>query len=55
MTRNEYLRHYSTGHARNHGRPTIVPDDVKRVDEHEPCFFCGTRAGLPCKHRKLAA
>jgi hypothetical protein len=32
-----------------------VPDDVRRVDSHEPCFFCGVRAGLPCRHRSLAA
>lgn len=32
----------------------IVPDNVRRVHDHEPCRMCGTRAGLPCRHRKFA-
>jgi hypothetical protein len=54
MNANEYQRRWSTGHARDHGRPTIVPEDIQRVTEHEPCFMCGVRAGLPCRHRRAA-
>jgi hypothetical protein len=32
-----------------------VPEDIERVTEHEPCFYCGVRAGLPCRHRRWAA
>ena len=28
---------------------------VQRVEYHEPCFRCGVRAGIPCKHRSMAA
>jgi hypothetical protein len=55
MNREEYARRWSTGHRMDHGRPVIVPDDVERISEHEPCFYCGTRAGLPCRHRRWAA
>ncbi len=54
MNRESYAKNYSTGHARN-GSPVQVPDDVQRVTEHTPCTFCGVRAGLPCRHRRLAA
>lgn len=54
--RAKYQRLYSTEHrVHDHGRPTIVPDDIERVSEHEPCWFCGVRAGLPCRHRRIAA
>jgi hypothetical protein len=53
MDRDEYARRWSTGHARDHGRPTIVPENVERVSVHEPCFMCGTARGL-CKHRVAA-
>jgi hypothetical protein len=51
--RAKYERLYSTGHARDHGRPTIVPENVERVSVHEPCFRCGIARGL-CKHRIAA-
>jgi hypothetical protein len=52
MTREEYHRLWSTGHAREFaGRTTIVPDNVERLSEHEPCWMCGTARGL-CRHRR---
>jgi hypothetical protein len=48
MTREDYARDYATGHAKT-GRPVIVPNDVMRLSEHEPCFLCGQARG--CKHR----
>jgi hypothetical protein len=53
MTREEYKRRWSTGHAMDHGRPVQIPDDVIRLSEHEPCFMCGTARGL-CRHRRAA-
>jgi hypothetical protein len=53
MTREEYARNFSSGHARN-GGPVIVPPDVERVSVHEPCWMCGEARGL-CKHRRAAA
>lgn len=44
-----YKNEYSSGHARN-GCRTTVPDDIKRLTVHEPCFFCGEAKGL-CRHR----
>jgi hypothetical protein len=32
-----------------------VPANIERVEDHTPCFYCGTRAGLPCRHRSIAA
>jgi hypothetical protein len=55
MNREDYARNFSGGHAMDHGRPVIVPDNVERVSEHTPCFLCGVRAGLPCRHRRIAA
>jgi len=55
MNREEYQRRWSTGHARDHGQPVIVPADVERRTVHEPCFYCGVRADLPCRHRRWAA
>jgi hypothetical protein len=52
MTKEEYHRNYSTGHAMN-GAPVRVPDDVERVSVHEPCWMCGCARGL-CRHRKAA-
>lgn len=52
MTREEYAREYSGGHARN-GQPVNVPHDVQRVSVHEPCFMCGAARAL-CKHRLAA-
>jgi hypothetical protein len=52
VNREEYSRRWSTGHARDHGRPTIVPEDIQRVEHHTPCFMCGTARG--CKHRLAA-
>lgn len=53
MTRDDYARQWSSGHART-GQRTFVPENVQRVTEHEPCFMCGTRAGLECRHRRAA-
>jgi hypothetical protein len=53
MTREEYARNYSTSHAMDHGRSVIVPENIQRVSEHEPCFRCGNARG-PCRHRKAA-
>jgi hypothetical protein len=50
MTREEYQRDYAGGYNRK-GQSVFVPANVERRDEHEPCFLCGTRAGLPCRHR----
>lgn len=55
MNAAEYQRRWATTLNRNEGQRIIVPEDVMRLDDHEPCFFCGTRAGLPCKHRRWAA
>jgi hypothetical protein len=52
LTRDEYALEYSGGYNRT-GQRVIVPDDVVRVSEHEPCFRCGTARG-PCKHRIAA-
>jgi hypothetical protein len=56
MNREEYARRWSSG-ARDFNRVVDcdVPQDVERVTEHEPCFYCGVRAGLPCRHRRWAA
>lgn len=32
-------------------RAVDVPANVERVRESSPCFRCGTRAGVSCKHR----
>lgn len=33
-----------------------VPDDIVRYDDDgTPCFMCGVRAGVPCRHRGAAA
>jgi hypothetical protein len=53
MNREEYQRHYAGKHAIDHGRPVFVPDDIQRLAEHEPCFYCGTARGL-CRHRRAA-
>lgn len=54
ITREQYQREYSGGYNRAQGGlRVIVPDDVARVSEHEPCFMCGVRAG--CRHRRWAA
>jgi hypothetical protein len=45
----EYARWYSTGHART-GQPVHVPEDVQRLESHEPCLRCGQARG-PCDHR----
>ncbi len=29
----------------------VVPANVRRVTTVSPCGYCGTRAGLACKHR----
>ena len=29
----------------------IVPEDVERREEHAPCFKCGVRADIACRHR----
>lgn len=50
MTR--YTDEYSgTYHTR--ARPIIVPENVERLSEHEPCFRCGQARG--CRHRRMAA
>jgi hypothetical protein len=53
MTREEYARDYGTTGYRHPGSPVIVPDDIQRVSESEPCFMCGRARGL-CRHRKAA-
>jgi hypothetical protein len=35
-----------------HNRAVIVPADIERVSEHEPCFLCGQARG--CRHRWAA-
>jgi hypothetical protein len=54
MTREEYALKWSSGYNRN-GSPVVVPANIERVEDHTPCFYCGTRAGLPCRHRSIAA
>lgn len=34
-------------------RHIVVPEDIERVSEHEPCFRCGQARG--CRHRRMAA
>jgi hypothetical protein len=55
MNTPEYARQWLSSEAANWVRPVTVPDNVERVDEHTPCFKCGVRAGLPCRHRRMAA
>lgn len=51
VKRDEYARLYASANLRN-GSPIIVPENVERRDEHEPCFLCGQARG--CKHRWAA-
>jgi DNA polymerase III alpha subunit (gram-positive type) len=53
MTREEYQRDYGTTGYRHPGGPVVVPDDIERVSEHTPCFWCGQARG--CEHRRRAA
>ena len=32
-------------------RPRNIPADIERVECSEPCFLCGVRADVPCRHR----
>lgn len=55
ITREQYQREYSGGYNRAQGGlQIVVPDDVERVAEHEPCGYCGQARG-PCRHRRWAA
>jgi hypothetical protein len=49
--RREYARHYKSAGARIASHVMRVPDDVERRDESAPCFLCGVRADVACRHR----
>lgn len=47
-------RHYSTGTPWSHAVNTqvVIPADLVILDrDPSPCFNCGVRADLPCRHR----
>ena len=49
--REYYARQYSAGLDRR-GPIVQVPDDIERLEHHEPCFLCGSARG--CRHRMAA-
>jgi hypothetical protein len=45
-------RNYLNPNSSKHEVVNVTaPEDVERRDAHEPCFKCGVRADVPCKHR----
>lgn len=51
--RREYARYFKGGHAADQaGRRTVVPANVERFGgDGSPCFMCGVRADVACRHR----
>ena len=39
-------------HVRSRGQRVDVPDDIEQRDfDPSPCFACGVRADVACRHR----
>ena len=54
QNRRKYDRNYKATFpfgVRKRGERLEIPDDVERREEHAPCFKCGVRADIPCRHR----
>lgn len=50
--RRYYERYHRSNHAPREQTQLRVPEDVRRFEGvPEPCFKCGVRDNVPCKHR----
>lgn len=53
--RAEYARNYSSHHA-GRAQGVTIPDDITvKLRDPSPCFRCGAKADLPCRHRPWLA
>lgn len=47
-----YIRQPSADRPINYAQRDPKPEDVPAPIERDPCFYCGTRADLGCRHQR---